>query len=196
MKTDRTQKSAKINPTTKGTDVGRSILSAISISGSLALASIQPSLVKLMPLLGIGRRRYYLNTAFIKLVKKGWIEIKNNEGKKYCIITKSGKNKLARLEIRQYRSVLENSKKKWDGKWRLVIFDISEYGKYARNRLRLELLALGFVKLQNSVWVYPYDCEDLIFLFKTSFELGGSVLYITAEKIENDRHLREHFSLI
>ena len=53
----------------------------------------------------------------------------------------------------------------------------------------------GFVRLQDSVWIYPYDCEDLISLAKTNFRIGADVLYMIVERLEHDTHLREHFSL-
>src|SRR3989344_5509248 len=51
------------------------------------------------------------------------------------------------------------------------------------------------LKLQNSVWVYPYDCEDFISLLKADFKIGKDVLYIIVEKLENDWHLRKFFNL-
>ena len=45
------------------------------------------------------------------------------------------------------------------------------------------------------MWVYPYDCEDIIGLLKTDFGVGKDVLYIIADEIENDRHLRHEFDL-
>ena len=53
----------------------------------------------------------------------------------------------------------------------------------------------GFIRLQDSVWVYPYDCEDLIALAKANFRIGFDVLYMIVERIERDTHLREHFAL-
>ena len=57
------------------------------------------------------------------------------------------------------------------------------------------LKAIGFLKLQSSVWIYPHDCEDLIQLIKTDFALGREVLYIVAEDVEGDAKLRFHFKL-
>ncbi len=54
---------------------------------------------------------------------------------------------------------------------------------------------LGFARLQDSVWVYPYDCEDLMALLKADLKIGMAVLYMIVEHIENDKHLRAHFSL-
>jgi len=77
-----------------------------------------------------------------------------------------------------------------------VIFDIKEWKRGVRDELRNWLLHLGFVRLQNSVWVYPYDCEDILVLLKSNFKIGKEVLYITADKIENDYWLRKEFSLL
>ena len=85
--------------------------------------------------------------------------------------------------------------KRWDEKWRILIFDIKEARKRTRNQLRRSLVNIGFVSLQKSVWVYPYDCEDLIVLIKADFKIGKDVLYIIADKIENDRQLKTYFNL-
>ena len=54
---------------------------------------------------------------------------------------------------------------------------------------------IGFVRLQDSVWVYPYDCEDLITLLKADFRVGKDVLYLIVDSIENDKYLRAEFNL-
>ena len=49
-----------------------------------------------------------------------------------------------------------------DGEWRIVIFDIPEKFKKAREALRMKLKELGFLELQKSVFIFPYECEDEI----------------------------------
>jgi CRISPR-associated endonuclease Cas2 len=88
-----------------------------------------------------------------------------------------------------------NRNKKWDKKWRVLIFDIPESRKSDRDKIRNSLLSIGFSKLQNSVWVYPYDCENIISLLKADTEIGDRVLYIIAEAIENEDELKKHFNL-
>ena len=51
-------------------------------------------------------------------------------------------------------------------------------------------------RLQDSVWVYPYDCEDILTLLKTDLGVGKDVLYLIVEEMENDKYLREEFDLI
>jgi len=47
----------------------------------------------------------------------------------------------------------------WDGKWRLVLFDIVQDHASHRDRLRRYLRSKGFGYLQDSVWVSPHPLE-------------------------------------
>ncbi len=64
-----------------------------------------------------------------------------------------------------------------------------------RVHLRRTVKSLGFFRLQDSVWVFPYDCEDFVALLKADLRVGKNALYVIVEKIENDKHLKEHFGL-
>jgi phenylacetic acid degradation operon negative regulatory protein len=50
-------------------------------------------------------------------------------------------------------------KRKWDGRWRLVLFDVPESCRLARDKLRIQLHHRGFGCLQNSVWITPDDAK-------------------------------------
>lgn len=54
---------------------------------------------------------------------------------------------------------------------------------------------IGFVRLQDSVWVYPYDCEDFVALLKAELKIGKDVLYAIVDTIEQDKNLRRYFNL-
>ena len=89
-----------------------------------------------------------------------------------------------------------NKPKKWDHKWRLIIFDIPDKKRKIRDQIRYLFKSAGFYLLQESVWVYPYDCEDIIALLKTDFGVGKNLLYLIVEELENDRYLRDEFDLV
>ena len=82
---------------------------------------------------------------------------------------------------------------KWDRKWRLVIYDISNDKKTEREILRQKLENLGFLKLQESVYVFPFDCEKIIDLLKNMYFLGPYVQYIVADRIESEIDLMKEF---
>ena len=107
-------------------------------------------------------------------------------------LTLLGEKILRRAEMVDYKF---KKQKKWDGKWRILIFDIKETKRNIRDNIRNTLVSIGFIKLQNSVWVFPYDCEDFITLLKAGFSMGREVLYIIADKIENEKLLLNAFGL-
>lgn len=47
----------------------------------------------------------------------------------------------------------------WDGRWRLVLFDVPETAKQRRESLRRTLRRCGFGYLQNSAWISPDPLE-------------------------------------
>lgn len=51
-------------------------------------------------------------------------------------------------------------KQKWDGNWRVIIYDIPEKQRLKRDKLRKWLKRFGFGRWQNSVWVTPHPIED------------------------------------
>ncbi len=113
-------------------------------------------------------------------------------GKVHMQLTAEGK-RLARQIVNGNTSIPKP--RKWDGQWRIVIFDIPEQKKELRDRVRYLVKRLGFYKLQQSVWVHPYECEEIITLLKTDLRVGKDLLYIVGTAIEFDKPLRRHFGI-
>ena len=137
-------------------------------------------------------RKTYLKRRFQEMIDQGLIFLEKENGKNYARLTKRGEEKLERYKIGE--SILEKPKR-WDGKWRLVIFDIHEKRRSLRDLLRQQLQELGLVRLQNSVWIYPYDFSEITVLFKADEMVGKDILYLVVEELENDTWLRKHFGL-
>jgi len=139
------------------------------------------------------RRKDSINRSLKNLLESGYVTFRNKGAEKSRLeITERGRAYLSLIEVGEG---LRPKPKKWDKKWRMVIFDIKEERKADRQRLRDFLRRLGFMKLQNSVWVYPYDCEDLITLIKSEFRIGRGILYLIVDTIEYDKPIREYFGL-
>ena len=137
------------------------------------------------------RYRSRAQRAIDRLIKQGYLKRTGNR-KDQVELTSRGRALLTRLTLGEARY---KPPERWDGKWRVVIFDIPEARRLYRDHLRDFLQGIGFLMLQASVWVYPHDCEDLIMLLKTDYSLGKEVVYIIAEDIEGDWFLRRHFGL-
>lgn len=172
------------------------LLAAAAIGGVVLIAAMAPNaaqLLRYMPGYKKGARfNYQAKTALGRLIAKGLITFEERDGKRYARVTETGERLLA---LESMRKGSGQKPKRWDGRWRVVLFDIPERRRRVRNRLRIFMQEYGFVRLQDSAWIYPYDCEDLIALAKANFRIGADALYMIVERLERDKHLREHFGL-
>ena len=108
------------------------------------------------------------------------------------ILTKEGEKKALKFKLDK----MEIKKPaKWDGEWRIVIFDIPERFKKAREALRMKLKELGFRELQKSVLVFPYECEDEINFIMEVFLIRPFVRFIRAKSFTNEEQLKIKFGL-
>ncbi len=84
---------------------------------------------------------------------------------------------------------------RWDKRWRLVIFDIPEKKRTARDALREKLRELKFYELQHSVWVHPYSCEKEVEFIIEVFDIRPYVRYLETTQLTNDAELRLLYKL-
>ncbi|MFA5997498.1 MAG: hypothetical protein WC791_03350 [Candidatus Paceibacterota bacterium] len=170
----------------------RIILETVATAGILAVALVAPGALTALRKLGVnvsGRKKEMINRSRKNLVESGLLEY-NSKG--LLRLTEKGEEKLRILERRDYRIP---TPRKWDKKWRVLIFDIKEERKPLRDKVRRTLMSIGFIRLQDSVWVYPHDCEDLITFLKADFKIGKDLLYLVVDMMENDKGLKKKFGL-
>ncbi len=115
------------------------------------------------------------------------------DGTVKIIISEDGKKKALMYKTEGIKIKIP---KTWDGKWRIIIFDIPESLKKARNALRFHLKKWGFYRLQKSVFVLPWPCEDEIEFIVELYNIRRYVRQISAEGIDNELHLKKIFSLL
>jgi CRISPR/Cas system-associated endoribonuclease Cas2 len=178
-------------------NIQKVVLRTVATAGLLSVALLAPNALQMLQSLdGKKKRRfdpkYLIGNAFEKLLARGMLEFTSGETGRFIRLTEIGKRKLGGMIARSPDSRMN---KRWDKRWRVVIYDIREKRKVTRNRLQRTLSSFGFCKLQNSVWVYPFECEELIILLKADFKIGKEVLYMVVEKIENDTPLKKYFNL-
>ena len=119
------------------------------------------------------------------------LEIKGNEV--YVEVKDLWNTEIIKYSI---QSLLELKRKnKWMGKWFLVIFDVPEVQRNKRRYLRDFLKEIGFYQYQQSVYVFPYECEKEVVLIKKIIEGGKYLSYIVADKIEYENKLKTYFNL-
>jgi DNA-binding transcriptional regulator PaaX len=176
--------------------IQQAILATVALSGVALVATIVPNALIAManvPSIKRAHLKARYKTALGRLAAQGYIEFKKRNEKSYACITEEGRRKLAFTLEKE--KLTQHQKRRWNGRWRVIIFDVPERRRKTRDRLRLMMQELGFVRLQDSVWVFPYDCEEFISLLKAELKIGSAVLYMVVEEMENDTYLREHFRL-
>jgi hypothetical protein len=127
-----------------------------------------------------------------RLEKRKLIKRKMKGGQVEMTITKKGREELLKYDIDKIQLKRDN---RWDGKWRVIIFDIPEDKKQARDALRFKFKYLGMLQLQKSVFVYPFDCKKEIDFVSDFFEVGDDILYLEAEIKDIGSRLKKFFNV-
>lgn len=180
-------------------EITKDIFKIILVTGALTVASTSPYFAKNI----IACYKQYKKSkkhppkkvidTFYNLKRHGLIDIKNQNRQIYISLTEKGREKANWMQINDLK--IKNPRK-WDKKWRLVIFDISELKRLHREAFRGKLKELGFCQLQKSIWICPFDCRAEIELLKNFFGLSDNELrIITAENIGDDAKFKKLFNL-
>ncbi len=88
------------------------------------------------------------------MIKEKLIEkVENNQGNKNSTykLTKTGFQELS-LKFPFFRFL----KDKWDGKWRIISYEIPETKRHLRDRLRREMAGWGLGPWHRSFWITPH----------------------------------------
>lgn len=172
------------------------LLNLLKAGAALAVAVTAPNALRVLkPLIEQPKwDKYYpssIERHTMKLWRKGLVEVKETEAGYVVAITERGKRELLTYDIEQMAIERQNP---WDGKWRMVFFDIPT-GHEARNIFRENLISMGFFQMQKSVYVHPFPCTKQIKFLREVYEMPHSVKLATIEHLENDEDLRRFFRL-
>ncbi len=181
-------------------EIIKDIFNWLLIAGAVGVAATSPyfgiNLWKEFKRWGQKRKKYSRKRtydAFYNLRRQGLIEIQKRNHQIYIALTEKGRKKAGWLQI---DSLKIKRPKKWDGEWRVVIFDISQLKRLYREAFRGKLKELGFYPLQKSVWLHPFDCRAEIELLKDFFGLSEKeIRLIIAKDIGSDIQLKQFFNL-
>lgn len=177
-------------------EIVRDVMKCLLLSGTIIIAVQSPYFLRSFLKNYKNWNKYprkKVSDTFSNLRRQGLLEIEKNVNQIYIRLTKEGKKRAGMFQI---NSLEIKRPKKWDRKWRVVMFDISQIKKTQREAFRGKLKELGFYCLQKSIWVHPFECQGEIELLKDFFGLSEDELrLIVTEELGNDNKLREHFKL-
>lgn len=177
------------------------LLMFLAIGGLAFGGAVVPGVLKALENIDLGEdktgyTKKKISDALANLKRQKMIEIFRYDNQKVSVkLTNKGQERIREFSV---DTITIFKPKKWDGKWRILIFDIPTRPKIynqARNALRQKIKELGFHQLQKSVWVFPYECEDEILFIAEIFEVEKYVEIVTAEKLLHEKNLRSIFEV-
>lgn len=174
------------------------IIMTLALGGVVFAGAVLPGIMKAVA--GSRRSGFYdkkdYKSAINNLKRRKLIEIlSEKDGRIRVNLTNKG---IKRVREFAFDNLAIPKPKKWDKKWRVVIFDIPTQPRrlnVARAALREKIKELGFYKLQRSVWIHPYPCEDEILLVGEIFKVSPFIEILTVEKLLHETQIKNFFNL-
>lgn len=126
-----------------------------------------------------------------QLKRRGLVQITETPQGRVVKITDQGKSELLKFDILNFKP----KSGKWDGKWRVVFFDIPREENGRRDKLRTFLKMLGLKMMQESVWVSPYDVSGEVKYIREALKIPDRVKLAEMSYLENSEELKELFEV-
>lgn len=126
-----------------------------------------------------------------RLYEQKLVEVVDEKGQEVVRLTQKGHTKYLRFKMEDW----SNENKGWDGKWRVVIYDISKLKKDKQECFRRMLKQMNFWPLQESVYLTPYKCQEAINYLREYFNIGEEVMILEVSKLENEGYYLQYFGL-
>lgn len=178
----------------------KQVLTLIGTGAFFAMAMIAPNTTRLGKAFLQSNEDYdwkkynpfYLRRAIKRLQKEKLVEITEENEQQVVKLTQRGKRRILKYSLDELEIKIPKS---WDGKWRIVIYDVKTNKHNLRSSFRETLKRIGFIQLQESVFIIPYPCDEEIAFLREYYGVGDEVIYIIAHKLENETIYRDYFGL-
>ena len=165
----------------------KDILKAIGSCLILASALIAPNIIQILK----------PKNAKVKYQYKKLIQKLHNNKVIYLFgerieLTKKGQELIKKIQVEEIQI---KTPRKWNRVWHLVCYDIPENKKRERDYFRGTLMRLGFKIIQDSLWVFPYDCKEEIAVISQTLGISPFVAYLNTDYLPQQDKLMKYFNL-
>lgn len=134
---------------------------------------------------------YSISRMANQLERHGYVEKESTKDGVIVKINSFGKKKILKYNLLD----LKPPQEKWDGKWRLVFFDVEKIHNTKRDNLRQYLKQIGMEMFQESVFISPYDISSQVQYLREILEIPHTIKIARLDWVENEEELKEIFKL-
>lgn len=134
----------------------------------------------------------YLKRTLERLKGQKLVVVKEKEGVQTVEITDAGRRRILRYALDE---LAVEKPRFWDGRWRLVSYDIPIKLSHQRRIFTEYLKAWGFYPLHQSVYLHAYPCEKQVEFLREYLRIGEFIRIFKLSQIENDRIFRVFFGI-
>ncbi len=177
-------------------ELAKEILKGLAIGGLIIASFALPNLPQVFHLFGVKttRERYKMKRILQNFEKQKLINVYEKGDGMVMEITEKGKKRILKYK---FDEIIIVRPKKWDGHWRMIIFDIPERYKKGRDALTRKLKEMEIYPLQKSVFICPFDCQDEIDFVSEFFDVRKFVHYFVVNGIDkkDGNFLRGYYNL-
>lgn len=174
------------------------ILGNVAVGGAIAVALSSPQAWRILRQAKkefTRAQKQAFTSARWRLLQQGYIK-KVRLGRRWQYeLTDKGRQRL--LHYTTQPQPPRPKRRRWDRKWRFLLFDYPDQQKTMRNRIRRLAKSFGFYQLQKNVWIYPHrEAEQLIeYLHLLAGKGGDKLLLVTAPRFIGDHEVYKYFNL-
>lgn len=174
----------------------KGILIAAALGGVFAVGVIAPNVLKVFNLKDkrkLNQKGFlHLQRSYYQLRRQRYIEKVNSGKEGEYRLTQDGERFLWQYLL---KNIPIPTMRRWDKKWRLVMFDIPNSLRLYRDRFRTYLRNLDCYPVQKSIWAHPFSCQEQIYETARSMGLTKYVDIYVVEDFDNPRALA-HFNAL
>jgi DNA-binding transcriptional regulator PaaX len=176
----------------------KDILKAAALIGfvlflGVAAPNAAGHILKLLGMVPDRRSKDRVKKSIQSLEKRGLMKIRKGKNNYYYFeVTEKGKAYWLTSNIAEFKLKTHS---KWDRNWRIITFDIPEEKAEFRRRFSSALNLIGMYKLEKSVYIFPFECREVVYKIAKAYKIDRYIRYILASEVENDEQTKKFFKL-
>mgnify|MGYP001577689502 CR=1 FL=1 len=169
------------------------ILKGLAVGGLFIAVLALPGLAQVLVLFKPknSRERFRVKRTIHSLERQGLLRVNSKNG--VLSLTNRGKKEVDKNKI---YNLCVKPQKVWDGMFRVIIFDIPNTKKSVRNAVNFHLKRMGFIPIQKSTFIIPFECKSELDLLGKYLNIRNHLKYLLVKKIDGEQEIKKVFGLL